>query len=448
MGGAVRDVLLSVPSVDWDLATRARPGQVRRLFRRTVPIGIEHGTVGVLARDGTLYEVTTFRRDVETHGRHAVVEFAETLEEDLSRRDFTINAVAWHPLRDELRDPFGGVQDLEDGILRTVGDPGARFSEDYLRVLRALRFAGRFDLEVHPETWRSLVQAVAHLDVLSRERVREELLKVLGADPDPSRTLSLYRASGALAATLPELARAAGSPLPGTPALDVWSYGVAMVHQLSPSRPMLRLTGLLQGIGLPDEDPSVPGGAILRSAGGGDARAHDPGREDRRLWSTERAVDRAAALLVRLRFSNALAARVAALVRAGPVPPPVSAGAAGLRRWLAWVGPDRFRDLVRLWSARARVLAEHAPTERDRVLSSVRALRAVLSARPALAVTDLAIGGKDLIRLGMKPGPGFGRVLEGLLGRVLADPSLNERDRLLEIVREEQGRDTGPGGAP
>ena len=174
VGGAVRDALLGVESVDWDLATRARPEQVRSLFPRTVPVGVEHGTIGVLARDGTMYDVTTFRRDVETHGRHATVEFADRLDDDLSRRDFTINSVAWHPLRDELYDPFGGVEDLERGVLRTVGSPADRLAEDYLRVLRALRFAGRFELTVDPTTWDALCAATSQLGVLSPERVRED----------------------------------------------------------------------------------------------------------------------------------------------------------------------------------------------------------------------------------------------------------------------------------
>ncbi|HEV2132552.1 MAG TPA: polynucleotide adenylyltransferase, partial [Longimicrobiaceae bacterium] len=122
VGGAVRDALAGIPPGDWDLTTAARPGEVQRLFRRTVPIGVEHGTVGVLGKDGHLYEVTTFRRDVETFGRRARVAFADTLEEDLERRDFTINAVAWHPLTREVRDPHGGVPALRAGLLRTVGE--------------------------------------------------------------------------------------------------------------------------------------------------------------------------------------------------------------------------------------------------------------------------------------------------------------------------------------
>ena len=143
---------------------------MRSIFRRTVPIGIEHGTVGVL-KNGTLYEVTTFRRDVETDGRHAVVVFADTLEEDLSRRDFTINAVAWHPLREVLADPFGGVADMERRVLRTVGEPAERFREDYLRILRALRFAGIFALDIESRTWEALTAMTPHLTKLSAERI-------------------------------------------------------------------------------------------------------------------------------------------------------------------------------------------------------------------------------------------------------------------------------------
>ncbi|HKK92505.1 MAG TPA: CCA tRNA nucleotidyltransferase, partial [Longimicrobiales bacterium] len=184
VGGGVRDALSGADSVDWDFATAARPRDIQRAFRRTVPVGIDHGTVGVLDRDDVLHEVTTFRKDVETDGRHAVVRFADRIEDDLARRDFTINAVAWHPLRKELFDPFGGEADLERRVLRTVGAPSERFAEDYLRILRGLRFAGRFELEIDPQTWDALVASMDGLGGLSAERIREEWVKVMSAgDP-------------------------------------------------------------------------------------------------------------------------------------------------------------------------------------------------------------------------------------------------------------------------
>jgi tRNA nucleotidyltransferase/poly(A) polymerase len=422
VGGAVRDVLLGIPSGDWDLATRARPKEVRRLFKRTVPLGIEHGTVGVLAESGKLFEVTTFRRDVITTGRHAVVEFADRLEDDLSRRDFTINAVAWHPLKDVLYDPFGGVEDVKARVLRTVGDPALRFSEDYLRVLRALRFAGRFGLEIETRTWRALKAAVEHLDILSRERVREELMKVLGADRRPSRALELYRASGALGQVAPELAAGVGAPVPGGPlgGMDAWQYGVALAEEVPASRALLRLAALLQA--------TTTGSAS---------------EEGTPVRSTSGSARRAAQLLIRLRFSNAQVDRVVGLVAAGPLPPGNESPAA-LRRWLSRVGPERLPDLARLWIARARVLARHGEEHHEaRTRALWSALRRELGAQPPLTVGDLALDGRDLIRMGMKPGPHFRGVLESLLDRVLEDPSLNVFDRLAELVRE----DPADGGA-
>lgn len=416
VGGAVRDELRGIVSADWDFATRARPGQVRRVFRRTVPVGIDHGTVGVLARDGVMYEVTTFRRDVETDGRHAVVAFADSLDEDLARRDFTINAVAWHPLRERIHDPFGGRGDLAEGVLRTVGEPGERFAEDWLRILRALRFAGRFRMEIEAATWAALEAGVEHLRHLSPERVREEVLKILSGPGHPSDALALYRRSGVLAEVTPELA-----------ALDpaAWARTLARVDALPARRPWLRMAGLLLEIGEPclrgDEvDPAgVPG-----------LRAADP--------VAARATVRATAILTRLRASNARVADAAARVAAG-VEPPRSATDADLRRWLARVGPENVPDVARLWIAERRARPGEVPDP----LPIIRRIRRMLHGRPPLAVGDLALGGRDLIRLGLRPGPHFGRILEALLDDVLDDPARNVRpwleDRALALAGPEPG---------
>lgn len=205
VGGALRDHLLGDSRSDVDLATAATPADVQRLFRRTVPVGIAHGTVGVLDRSRRLHEVTTFRRDVATDGRHAVVAFGASLEEDLARRDFTINALAYHPRREEWRDPHGGLADLRAGVLRAVGDPAARFREDYLRVLRALRFAARFGFRIDPATWTGLREAVPGLQGLSAERVRDEWLKGLASARDVVAFVRLWHESGAAAVILPGL---------------------------------------------------------------------------------------------------------------------------------------------------------------------------------------------------------------------------------------------------
>ncbi|MES2306087.1 MAG: CCA tRNA nucleotidyltransferase [Gemmatimonadota bacterium] len=208
VGGAIRDALLGDqhhPAQDVDLATAAPPPVVRQLFRRTIPVGIEHGTVGVLDDDGDLHEVTTFRRDVRTDGRHAEVEFGVDLDDDLARRDFTINAMAYHPLHHSWRDPFGGLEDLLGHRIRAVGDPAQRFHEDRLRILRALRFAARFDFTIDPATWSAATEQASDTSHLSAERVRDEWTKGLTTARSAAHLATLWVRSGVAATWIPEL---------------------------------------------------------------------------------------------------------------------------------------------------------------------------------------------------------------------------------------------------
>jgi len=217
VGGTLRDILLGHPHADYDIATTATPEQVQRLFPRTVGVGVKYGTVGVLDRYRVLHEVTTFRRDVATDGRHAVVAYGVSLEEDLARRDFTINAIAYHPLRHEWRDPFHGVEDLEQGLVRAVGQPQDRFREDYLRILRALRFAARFDFRIDESTWAAARSAASGLKRLSAERVRDEWFKSLRTARSVERLVSLWIDVGAAEVWLPELQRGQAQTLSVTP---------------------------------------------------------------------------------------------------------------------------------------------------------------------------------------------------------------------------------------
>ncbi len=204
VGGAIRDNLLGHPNKDFDLATAAKPNEVREIFRRTVPVGIEHGTVAVLDRNDALHEVTTFRKDVATDGRHAEVEFGVSLEEDLARRDFTINAIAYHPFEHVWFDPFDGAGDLERKVIRAVGDPEQRFREDYLRILRAVRFSARFGFKIDPETWQAAKANAEGLAQLSAERVRDEWFKGLETADRGAELVRLWDEVGALARWLPE----------------------------------------------------------------------------------------------------------------------------------------------------------------------------------------------------------------------------------------------------
>jgi tRNA nucleotidyltransferase (CCA-adding enzyme) len=418
VGGAVRDALRQAGSQspsDWDLATRARPEQMQRLFRRTVALGVEHGTVGVLANDGVLYEVTTFRRDVETFGRHATVAFADTIDEDLARRDFTFNAMAWHPVTEELRDPFHGLADLEQRILRTVEDPVARFGEDYLRVLRALRFAGHFELDIEPRTWSALVAATPHLARLSAERVREELFKILGKTPRASHALKLYAESGSIAVLFPELVPLRELSWPEAPTA-VWEESLRAVDALPVSRPVLRMAALLHAVGMPA------------------ARTRDLRGGFRYTGHESMGARKAEAIMRRLKSANVDTERVVELIASQSLLPPPDAPPAGLRRWLLTVPPRLVRDLYRLrialWRAR--------PVEKgDRdLLERWQRIHAVLLTHPVIDTAGLAIGGQDLIQLGVRPGPRLGEILRVLLDRVIEEPALNTVEQLLALARE------------
>ena len=208
VGGALRDWRLAPDQPlehDVDLATAATPDQVRRLFPRTVAIGAKYGTVGVLDAGGALHEVTSFRKDVATDGRHAVVEYGVSIEEDLQRRDFTINAMAYHPFSHRWLDPEGGARDLEQRIVRAVGEPERRFAEDYLRILRMVRFAARFGFSIDPGTFAAARAAAPGLRNLSAERVREEWLKGLATARSKQHFVALWREVGAAELWLPEL---------------------------------------------------------------------------------------------------------------------------------------------------------------------------------------------------------------------------------------------------
>jgi tRNA nucleotidyltransferase/poly(A) polymerase len=414
VGGAVRDALRGVDPGDWDLTTAARPGEIQRIFPRTVPVGIAHGTVGVLAPSGRMYEVTTFRRDVETFGRHATVAFAETLDEDLSRRDFTINAIAWHPSSHELRDPHGGVQDLERGVLRTVEEPERRFEEDRLRVLRGLRFAGGFGMEVEASTWNAIVESADKLGELSAERLREELWKVLGGHEVPSRSLALYASSGVLAALYPELDRCRGVRVPWSAHDDLWTYTLRSVDHLTRHRPELRAAALLHASGFTNSDD---GTLVLDPVrGAGTARQ----------------------LLRRLKASNATVDTVTHLIAQHAPIPSVNAPSPEIRRWIRRVGRDYLNDLFRLLEAIAwaRWVTPHPRLE---ALAGLAALKdrvgEVRRSGIPLDLRELAVDGSDLRGTGIPPGPRLGEILKELLEEVTDDRVPNERDALLDRAR-------------
>ncbi|HEX7122074.1 MAG TPA: hypothetical protein VF178_06845 [Gemmatimonadaceae bacterium] len=403
VGGAVRDALLGRSHLDWDLATAATPDEVRRLFRRTVPLGTEFGTVGVLDRAGVMHEVTTFRRDVKTDGRHAVVEFGASLDEDLARRDFTINAIAFSPRTGVLHDPFDGRGDLQRGIVRAVGDPDTRMREDRLRALRAIRFAARFGFTIEPRTWQAIVDSAPYLTRLSRERVRQELEKTMDQVARPSQALDLWRRSRALEVLVPELAAV---PAVTFRAADCIGLPEATRRtELASSRRRNRLTTLCL-----DLEPATAR-RMLRS-----------------LRFSNRDVDWITHVVTCWqRWHDELAAALMA---------PVPASDAAIRRWVAACGRTVFRDFFRVTYARwlaDRAFARPAPAPARAQAVFRRGLR--LAFRDPVALADLAVDGEDLVAAGIPPGPRVGEVLRALLELVVEDPSRNRRETLLEHVR-------------
>ena len=400
VGGAVRDALLGHAHLDWDLATAATPPQVRRLFKRTVPVGIKFGTIGVLDPKGVMHEVTTFRRDVRTDGRHAEVEFGVSLEEDLARRDFTVNAIAYSPSRQELRDPFDGRGDLTRKLIRAVGDAEARMREDRLRALRAIRFAARFGFAIEPATWRAIVGSAPYLDRLSMERVKQEIEKTMEQVARPSAAFARWREGGAFARVVPALAGVSDVTLA---AVDAMAQPKGEAH---PERRIDRITALFSELA-----------------------PRDAARALKTLRFSNSEVNWVREVLERWRaLETPLRAALAGAKRA----PDVS-----VRRWVAEAGRLRVGAVMRLAAARfaaERAAGEPAPGARA-VASAYRRMQRT-AFRDPVEIGDLAVDGDDLRGAGVAPGPDIGRTLAALLEWVLEDPARNARGRLLAHVRD------------
>ena len=419
VGGAVRDLLRGLAPGDWDVATSARPEQVRALFPGSLPTGIRYGTVTVRL-GGSRVEVTTLRGEgAYGDGRHPdQVVFGSSIEDDLARRDFTVNAMAYDPETGRLIDPHGGLRDLRRGILRTVGRPGRRFAEDALRMLRFYRFVATLGLRPARAAERAMDPTL--LGRISPERIRDELFRMLLASA-PGPALAGLAATGLLARIVPEL--------PAEPADRVLRHSLAAAEAIRPEL-HLRLAALLHDIGKPATRTVVRG------------EIHFYGHD-------EVGAEMAGAVLARLRCPTRLAEIVRVLVRLHMFQLPAQAGDAALRRLLHKAGsPRRLRDLVEL--RRADIIATGGAYWR--AAGSWRELRRrveeVLAAGNGFSLRDLAVDGRDVMRaLGIGPGPEVGRILRGLLERVLDDPSLNDEERLLSLAREITSRNTAEGPA-
>jgi tRNA nucleotidyltransferase (CCA-adding enzyme) len=419
VGGCVRDLLLGRMASDWDIATDARPNELLSIFPRAIPTGIEHGTVTVVVA-GQHYEVTTLRGEgTYSDGRRPDwVEFVDDITADLARRDFTVNAIAIDSLDGKLIDPFDGRGDLGRGLLRAVGDPKERFAEDGLRVLRAARFVATLELALDPATEAAIALTLDTYRKVAQERVKGEWIKTMGARL-PSRAFDVMRRTGILGVTCPELLEGVGLQQNKWHVYDVWRHALECMDAC-PADPVLRVAALLHDVGKPR------------------TRAWSDTSHDYTFYDHDRVgAEIAEPITARLRFSNEERARIVSLVRHHLFHYSGWTDAA-VRRWIRRVGHDRVEDLYVLNAADLRAKGRDFATDLDALAQLKAHVARVLAQGAALSTRDLTINGHDLIRdLGLRPGPVIGKILDALLEAVTSDPSLNEREALLGLAREQ-----------
>ncbi len=424
VGGCVRDSLLNKEPEDWDITTSARPEDVKRIFTKTIDTGIQHGTVTV-RMGGQGYEVTTYRIDGEYEdSRHPKsVEFTSNLSEDLKRRDFTINAMAYSP-KDGLIDIFDGVKDLENGIIRCVGNPKERFDEDALRTLRAVRFAGQLKFEIEDNTFEAIKYAAKNIKNVSAERIRVELTKLIMSE-------GVDRLITAKEALLTEVCLPEWDKMLETNQDNPHHMYNVGVHTIKVLEGVNRLykgndervhrilcwSALLHDVAKP-ECKSVSEDGI----------GHFYGHPDKgSVMATN--------ILKRLKFDNYTINMVSRLVKYHDYPYDGSKKA--LRRFLNKAGIDIVPFLLILMEADVRGQSEY---KRDIKLNAIKQLEndvnEIKENLDAITIKDLAINGNDLMEIGVPSGKMIGTVLESLLNEVLDTPSLNDREILLEKVKK------------
>ena len=415
VGGCVRDSILARQPEDWDITTSARPQEIKRIFRRTVDTGIEHGTVTVLVGKDS-FEVTTYRVDGEyVDNRHPKeVRFTNKLEEDLRRRDFTINAMAYN---DEVRlvDVFGGMQDLNHHLIRCVGDPRERFSEDALRILRAVRFSAQLDFPIEPETAAAVREMAPSLRNISAERIQAELVKLL-VSPNPERIRDAYEL-GITKVILPEWDAMEGVAQ-NTPhhKYTVAEHTVRALKNVKQDK-VLRLTMLFHDMGKPRAKTTDENG-----------RDHFKGH----ALISEKIAGK---ILRRLKFDNETIRKVTRLVCYHDYR--MEATPKNVRRAMNRIGVELFPYYLAVRLADVKAQSPYRRREKIENIVAVRELyRKALLEDECVTLRQLAVSGRELMDLGMKPGRELGSMLSELLEYVIDDPARNRKDILCDYVKE------------
>jgi tRNA nucleotidyltransferase (CCA-adding enzyme) len=416
VGGAVRDLLLGRGRGDFDITTNAKPAKIMKIFAKTVPTGIKHGTVTVIEH-GRSFEVTTYRKEgkYSDSRRPDSVKFISNLKEDLSRRDFTINAMAYDVDSNLLIDPFSGKKDLQGKTIRTVGNPLKRFREDALRPIRAARFAAALGFKVEPKTLFAMGCVLKKIAKISSERIRDELLKILESNK-PSIGLNLLKESGILRTIMPELAEAEGFDQGGLHDFDLLTHSFLAADNAPKSQPLLRFAALMHDIAK-TQTRIIDG-----------KNYHFYGHDSLGATETKR-------IMKRLKFSNKDIEYVVSLIRNHMFNYNSYWKDSALRRLLARTGKDNIDDLLKLREADARACGRNRKPGAE-FYQLKRRIKKVKSEDLALKVTDLPVNGNDVMKtLGIGPGKVVGDILKQLLEIVMDDKSKNSRPKLLKMIK-------------
>ena len=416
VGGCIRDSLLGRRPDDWDITTSAKPQETKALFGKTIDTGIQHGTVTVM-RHGRGYEVTTYRVDGEYEdGRHPKeVTFTASLKEDLRRRDFTVNAMAYNE-EDGLVDLFGGRQDLEQKIIRCVGEANERFEEDALRIMRAVRFSAQLGFSIEERTKEAIRGHAGRLRQVSAERIQVELTKlVISPNPD---FLRIAWETGITAVVLPEFDHLMEQPQNNPH--HCFSVGEHTLHAMQAVRPdkCLRLSLLLHDVAKP---------LCLTTDAEGIDHFHGHAQKGERM---------AAQILKRLRYDNHTTELVSRLVKWHDVA--IAPEKKAVRRAASRMGKELFPLILEVKAADLAAQSDYQRTEKREWLERLRSLYEEIEREgDCLTIKDLAVNGRDLIQSGITPGPQLGLALQQLLEIVLEDPEKNTREYLLSSLPKE-----------
>ncbi len=410
VGGCVRDSILGREPGDWDITTSARPEQVKKIFGRTIDTGIAHGTVTIMiGKEG--FEVTTYRIDGEYEdGRHPKdVTFTASLIEDLKRRDFTINAMAYSD-EDGLIDEFDGLSDIEKKTIRCVGNPRERFTEDALRMMRAVRFAAQLGYDIEKDTRDAIMELAPTLNRISAERIQVELVKLL-TSPNPGKVRELYE-TGITGVIMPEFDRCFDTPQNNPHhAYNVGDHIIKSVEAVEGSK-VLRITMLLHDI----EKPSC--------------RTTDEKGVDHFKCHAERGAETAVAILKRLKFDRDTMDTVGHLIKFHDYRFP--AEKKNVRRAVNKIGEDLFTSFIEIKRADTIAQSDYLQTEKFEWIDRINELYGeVLREKECLSLKSLAVNGRDLIEKGIAPGKELGAILNRMLLDVLDEPSHNTKDYLL-----------------